>query len=306
VNALPAQSTGTAAPSKLVKSARKRLERFITLYPRALISDDPEIVHDLRVASRRLQQSLRLLQPDDKSAHRKLFKVLRRARRAFGPSRNLDVGLQLIQAKLEGTTSVSLRHSWEAVRLWLVEKRAGEIERARAELRRHDLIAFIVRAQARIEAIDQEPPENVEPIRDRAKETLAKWHGAFEAARTEPRSEPMHAFRIAGKRLRYQAESLNEIGDASVKKLVQGLKALQDDLGAWRDRSMLRRYVAEFIGRADFLAEEPGMGRALLLEMERDKQQDQAALDEIIAKAEKLAEKWADLSESPAETDQEP
>jgi CHAD domain-containing protein len=307
VNALPAQSAAdAAAKSKLVQLAHKRLERFVTLYPRALVSDDPAIVHDLRVASRRLQQSLRLLPPHDKPAHRKLFKVLRRARRAFGPCRNLDVGLQLIQTKLEGTTGVSLRHSWEAVRLWLVEKRAGEIERARAELRRHDLIAFIARAQARIEAIDREPPENVEPIRDRAKETLAQWHGAFEAARTEPRSEPMHAFRVAGKRLRYQAESLTEIGDASVKKLVQGLKALQDDLGAWRDRSILRRYVAEFIGRPDFLAEEPGMGRALLLDMERDKQQDQAALDEIIAKAEKLAAKWGDLSESPAETAQEP
>lgn len=304
MNALPAQSNSAAAQSKLVKSARKRLERFVTLYPRALVSDDTEIVHDLRVASRRLQQSLRLLPSDDKS-HRKLFKVLRRARRAFGPSRNLDVALQLIQTKLEGTTAVSLRHAWESVRLWLVEKREGEIERARAELRRHDLIDFIERAQARIESID-EASESIEQIRARANETLAEWHREFDAARAEPRSEPMHAFRIAGKRLRYQAESLSEIGDPSVKKLAQGLKALQDDLGAWRDRSLLRRYVAEFIGRADFLAEEPGMGRILLLEMERDKQQDQAALDEIIAKADKLAAKWVDLNESPAETAQEP
>lgn len=305
MNALPAQSTDPAAQSKLAKSARKRLERFVTLFPRALVSDDPEIIHDLRVASRRLQQSLRLLPPHDKPGHRKLFKVLRRARRAFGPSRNLDVALQLIQTKIEATTAVSLRHAWESVRLWLIEKRHGEIERARAELRRHDLIAFIERAQARIQSIE-EAPESIEPIRARARETLAEWHRVFDAARAEPRGEPMHAFRISGKRLRYQAESLGEIGDPSVKKLAQGLKALQDDLGAWRDRSLLRRYVAEFIGRADFLAEEPGMGRTLLLEMERDKQQDQAALDEIIAKADKLAAKWVDLSEAPAETAQEP
>jgi len=84
---------------------------------------------------------------------------------------------------------------------------------------------------------------------------------------------------------------------------VQGLKGLQDDLGDWRDRSVLRRYVAEFIGRPDFLAEEPGMCRALLLEMEREKQRDQATIDEFIAKAEKLAEDSTDLvlSESSAE-----
>jgi len=56
VNALPAQLTrDPALKSQLVKLARKRLERFVTLYPKALVSDDPEIVHDLRVASRRLQ-----------------------------------------------------------------------------------------------------------------------------------------------------------------------------------------------------------------------------------------------------------
>lgn len=304
MNALPAQSNSAAAQSNLVKSARKRLERFVTLYPRALVSDDPEIVHDLRVASRRLQQSLRLLPSDDKS-HRKLFKVLRRTRRAFGPSRNLDVALQLIQTKLEGTTAVSLRHAWESLRLWLIEKREGEIDRARSELRRHDLIIFIERAQARLKSIEQ-ASESIESVRARAGETLAEWHRLFDAARAEPLTEPMHAFRIAGKRLRYQAESLSEIGDPSVKKLTQGLKALQDDLGAWRDRALLRRYVAEFIGRADFLAEEPGMGRALLLEMERGKQQDQAALDEIIAKADKLAAKWMDLNEAPGEAAQEP
>ena len=85
MTALPAQLTrDPALKSKLVKLARKRLERFVTLYPKALVSDEPEIVHDLRVASRRLQQALRVLPPHSKSVNRKLFKVLRRVRRAFG------------------------------------------------------------------------------------------------------------------------------------------------------------------------------------------------------------------------------
>ena len=88
MNALPAQLTrDPALKSQLVKLARKRLERFVTLYPKALVSDDPEIVHDLRVASRRLQQALRVLPPHSKSVNRKLFKVLRRVRRAFGACR---------------------------------------------------------------------------------------------------------------------------------------------------------------------------------------------------------------------------
>ncbi len=304
MNALPAQSPDAAAHSRIEKSARKRLERFVTLYARALVSDDPEIVHDLRVASRRLQQLLRLL-PEDKAGDRKIFKMLRRARRAFGPCRNLDAVIQLIEARREATTAVAMRHAWEAARVWLVDKRARELERARAELSRRDLLGFIERARARIAAIEWEP-EKIAAIHQRATETLAEWQRAFEAAKASPRGESLHAFRIAGKRLRYQTESLSELGDASIKKLAHGLKMLQDDLGRWRDRALLRRYVAEFIGRADFLAEEPGMGRALLLEMERDKQQDQAALDEIIAKAEKLAARWTELGETPEEPAQEP
>ena len=303
MNALPAQLTrDPELKSKLVKLARKRLERFVTLYPKALVSDDPEIVHDLRVASRRLQQALRVLPPHSKSVNRKLFKVLRKVRRAFGACRNLDVCIGLIQAKLEATTAVSMRHSWDAVRLWLEEKRATEIDRACAELKRHDLIEFIGRVQARIENIDQEP-EGADALWQRSREALAEWRNALVSAKAAPQNEQIHAFRISGKRLRYQAESIAELGDTSVKKLVQGLKALQDDLGDWRDRSVLRRYVAEFIGRPDFLAEEPGMCRALLLEMEREKQRDQATIDEFIAKAEKLAEDSTDLglSESSAE-----
>src|SRR6185436_10294228 len=48
---------------RLLKLARKRLQRFATLVPKVLLSDDPDTVHDLRVWSRRLQQALRVIQP---------------------------------------------------------------------------------------------------------------------------------------------------------------------------------------------------------------------------------------------------
>ena len=105
---LPADPTlAVAVKNKLSKLARKRLERFATLYTKALVSDVPEVIHDLRVASRRLQQVLRLLAPKTKSSA-KLVRVLRRVRRALGACRNLDVGIHLIQTKLETATSASL------------------------------------------------------------------------------------------------------------------------------------------------------------------------------------------------------
>ncbi len=299
MSSLPAESvTGVSSKTKLPRLAKKRLERFVTLYPKALVSDKPEVVHDLRVASRRLQQTLRLLLPNAKSSSsRKLLRLLRKVRRAFGSCRNLDVSIHLVESKLGATTTASLRSAWDAVRQWLEQNRAVAIERGRAELKRHDLTEFIARVQARIENIEEEP-EGVARLRERASDALVEWRDALTSAKEDPQIERIHAFRIAGKRLRYRAESIAELGDPSVKQLVEGLKALQDDLGNWHDRYVLRDLVAEFIGRPGFLAEEPGMCRGLLLDMERDKQRDHAAINDVIAKAELIAETNATLLRS--------
>ncbi|TMA97507.1 MAG: CHAD domain-containing protein [Deltaproteobacteria bacterium] len=297
MHALPAESiNGVSVKTKLSKLARKRLERFVTLFAKALVSETPETIHDLRVASRRLQQALRLALPRSKSgASRKLVRMLRKVRRAFGTCRNLDASIDLVQKKLEAATTASLRQSWDTVRLWLEQKRATEIEDGRAELRRYDVIDFIARVQARIENIDQ-PPDGVGHLWERSQDALTEWRDALVSAKEDPQVQRIHAFRIAGKRLRYRAESLAELGQSSVKPLVEGLKALQNDLGDWHDRSVLRQYIAEFIGRPGVLAEEPGMCRALLLEMEREKQRDHATVNDVIARAEKLAEDWTELT----------
>lgn len=291
-------TNGITARTKLSKMARKRLERFVTLFPKVLVSDAPETIHDLRVASRRLQQALRLVLPSSKSSGvRKLMRIPRKVRRAFGACRNLDASLALVDKKLAAAATASLRQSWDNVRLWLEQKRWTELERARRQLKHHDLIDFIARVQARLEGIDLEP-ERIGKFEERARDAFAAWKETLAFAKTNPEVKQIHTFRIAGKRLRYRTESLAELGDTSVKRLVQGLKGLQDDLGEWHDRCVLRQHVAEFIGRPGFLAEEPGMCRGLLLEMERDKQRDHAALNDVITKAERLAESGPELNSS--------
>ena len=280
---------GAAAKGRLSTVAKKRLLRFVTLYPKALVSDETAVVHNIRVASRRLQQVLQLLLPKAKSSRvKKLLRTLRKVRRAFGPCRNLDVNLELVRARIE-TTTASTRQAWERVHLWLEEKRAGAIEAGRAELRQHELVDFIERLQSLLdEGVDDE--EGLAHLAERTKQALSDWCDAFESARADPVVERIHAFRIAGKRLRYRAELLGEVGNASVKPMIGALKSLQDDLGLWHDHAVLREHVAEFIGRPGFMADEPGMCRALLLEMERDKQRDRATIDGIMAKAEELAQ----------------
>jgi CHAD domain-containing protein len=282
--------------ARLPKLARKRLERFVTLFPKTLVSDAPETIHDLRVASRRLQQTLRLLPRKPRPSNfRKPIRVLRKVRRVCGPCRNLDVTIELIQKKLDGATATSLKQGWEAVQLSLEQQRASAIGKARIEIKRHDLIDFITRVQSRIESFDQDS-EGAALLWKRAQETLATWDSALASARSDPQVELLHAFRIAGKRLRYQVELLADLGITLVKPLVQDLKVVQDQLGHWHDRCVLRDHVAEFIGQREVLAQHPGMCRALLLEMERDKQRDTAAIKDVLANAGRLSDSWSELN----------
>ena len=84
------------------------------------------------------------------------------------------------------------------------------------------------------------------------------------------------------------------MGDASAKPQVKSLKLLQDDLGNWHDRSVLLRFVAEFIGRPDFLMNHPETGRALLAEMERERRKNDASVSVILKRAEKTREAWGE------------
>ena len=287
----PADTNASGAKSKLTPLAKKRLVRFVTLVPKALLTDRAEVIHDLRVASRRLQQVLRLVSPTaNSSGTKKLLRKLRKVRRAFGSCRNLDVNLELVRSRI-GTTTGATRQGWDTVRVWLEEKRTRAILTGRADLRKNDLISFIDRVRRLLEAAEEDA-ESLAQLWERTKEALTEWRNALDAAKADAQVDRIHAFRIAGKRLRYRAELLGELGSSQMKPMVGALKSLQDELGNWHDHSVLREQVAEFIGRPGFMADEPGMCRALLLEMERDKQRDRAMIDSIIAKAEKLAENY--------------
>jgi CHAD domain-containing protein len=112
-----------------------------------------------------------------------------------------------------------------------------------------------------------------------------------------PEVEQIHALRIAGKRLRYRVELLKDLGRGSTKPQIKTLKRLQDELGDWHDRHILLQFVAEFIGRPDFLVSHPDASRVLLVEMERERRKNEAAVSIILRSAEKTREAWVPASE---------
>jgi CHAD domain-containing protein len=294
MNATAADSGAAFAnQNRFVKLVRKRLERFVTLLPKVLVSDDAEAIHDLRVSSRRLQQALRIiLSTANPPKSKKVIRVLRQVRQALGPCRNLDVNIALIKEKRKHAGATLVQHAWEAVQTDLDERRSSAIKRARPIIAQHDVFAFIARTKSLIKGADRDS-DPVEILDQAAAQSMKTWEDAFTSAYEQRDETHLHEFRIASKRLRYRAELLADLGQNKAKPLVTALKELQTMLGDWHDRWVLLHHLAEFICRPNFLASHPDMSRALLAEIEKEKLRNDNTIDQLLQNGAKVRESFA-------------
>jgi CHAD domain-containing protein len=296
------ESASDAAAKSILELSQKRLEKFASLFPRVLIRDDPETIHDVRVWSRRLQQILRVLFPKPATKKsRKLVRMLRRVRRALGDCRNLDVIGELIQEKIVAAGNPVVRDAWDHLKVHIQDRRQAELLRAREKLSQYDIVDFVNRTQALLSRADSS-----EDLKRTLNENIAQarkdWEAAVDQARQSPEPEQLHALRIAGKRLRYRLELVAELGENSAGAQIKALKTIQDQFGQWHDRYVLSRFVGAFLGRKHFLADHPGLSRALLLEVERERRRNDAAVTNILQSAEKIRQSWTGEVAVPVES----
>ena len=296
-SAAPDASNFNVSERRVFALSQKRLEKFASLFPRVLIRNDSETIHDARVWSRRLQQIIRVLFPKPaRKKSRKLIRMLRRVRRALGDCRNLDVIMELIQEKIDAASNPVVRDAWDQLKVRVQEKQKRELMRARGELSRYDIVDFVNRTQALLGSA-----ELAEDLQQTLIESIARarkdWNQAVDDAKQDQEPDCLHALRIAGKRLRYRVELLAELGESSAQAQIKPLKTLQEQLGQWHDRHVLSQFVGAFLGRKNFLANHPDLSRALLVEMERERRRNHGVVTNILRSAEKTKESW-DAGES--------
>lgn len=221
--------------------ALRLLERAEKARSRLEHATDPDALHDLRVAVRRLRSWLRSMRPWLRgSAPKKSLRRLERVARVTGASRDAEVHLEWLRAQ-RSALSARQRHGLS----WLVErveeekrendnivatKCARAFDRAREALARK-LPSYI----ARIDSDAAAPPHL---FADVLAELLRAQAGVL--ARRLTRIEDLddakriHKARLTGKRLRYLAEPIAEFVDGGTE-LVEHLAQLQDALGDWHD-----------------------------------------------------------------------
>jgi CHAD domain-containing protein len=273
--------------ARLAELVRRRAETVERLVPAVLVGDDADDVHDLRVATRRLQQALesyftRPFPARVRSARRRLRKL----RRALGEWRNADVLLAIVGRRKRRARGARRRDALGIVEAHLVAARRREIRRARRRILHMDAIEIARDVERALDEVSAEVGGEVE---QRLIEVAGGAHEAFASALARAESsrstEDVHALRIAGKRLRYRLELAAELGDEAASASLAGLKKIQTHLGDWHDRQVLHAAIATAFARPALFLEAPDAIRAGLAEIAADRPRDAGDLDDVFALA---------------------
>ena len=297
---IPKLPDGGAAPSedraasvaetpdrgRLVNLLRKRLRRFGALLAEVLGEQTPDAVHDLRVWSRRLQQTLTALFPGSRSHRlRSLRRTLRRARRTLGAWRNSDVVLERLVRRQRQARGQEKRRAWALVIDSVRKGREREVRRARRKLVRLDLFDLAEAVEALLKVPGASHDGASTSPSDVVSAAHAQWQAALSRALGDRRVENIHAFRIQTKRLRYRIELMRDLGVQDTAAPLEWLRSLQDALGGWHDRLELGRCIAEALATPETLQDQPRASIILLKELERENRLAGAELDGLMREA---------------------
>ena len=231
--------------------------------PGTRLGEDPEELHDMRVATRRLRAGLSLFATVLPVRAQALREELGWMGRLLGAVRDLDVqreGLAEMAHATAGWASVAhgapdhdplgelsalLEREWEAARADLL----SALDSVRWERLCRGLVAMVQQGPARRSVASRAPaviglPDLVLVRHD----AVAK---AAKRARRTGKVTDFHRLRIRSKRLRYALEFGSEVYEGHTARYVRELTAVQDELGLMQDAEVASLRLAELaVGKA--------------------------------------------------------
>jgi CHAD domain-containing protein len=208
-----------------------------------------EAVHDLRVASRRLRAfgvTFRGVLGDKRGG--RLDQELRRVTRAVGALRDLDVQLELLEARTKAASDELERAALEHLLEQQAERRATVIRKAEKRLNKLDLGTLGRRVRRAVRTVIAELA-SVQGQRDYVRALLERL--IADAGEQEPPAdgaehpERLHQLRIDCKEIRYALELFEPVLGANFQPLYERATTLQNVLGAYHDLVTLDEVVAE-------------------------------------------------------------
>jgi CHAD domain-containing protein len=219
--------------------------RLLRHDPVVRLGEDPEGVHQARVATRRLRSSLRtfrrVLDPDWTSRLRERARWL--ADR-LGAVRDADVLL----GRLEGHLAMLEEPDAEAAQ-WLLDRLGKEREAARAKLLAAmregayvQLLDELLLAASTPQVLDEGQPA-VDVLVPRVARTWRRLRTEVRQAGPDPSDAQLHRIRIRAKRCRYAAEAVVPVAGRPAERFAGAVEAVQDVLGNHHDAVVAQEWL---------------------------------------------------------------
>ncbi|CAN5906210.1 hypothetical protein BH23ACT11_BH23ACT11_00240 [soil metagenome] len=236
----PTSVSGDPTTAELAfRVLREQFSIFLAHEPGTRIGEDPEELHDMRVATRRMRAAMKIFENAVPVRTQKFRADFKWVAVALGNVRDLDVQLECLDAWVSGADPQE-REALEALR--------SALEGQRMNQRTPMLRTLNSRRYARLvesfgEFLRRGPTRRAQaarrPIRadapDLVRGPYRKVRKLGDSLRQESSSEDYHELCKRAKRLRYALESVSEIYGEPAKDLIKSLKNVQDLLGDHQD-----------------------------------------------------------------------
>jgi CHAD domain-containing protein len=241
--------TAVDASMSIVEVALANLRRYLSAWhlhePGARLGDNPEELHDLRVAARRLDAILRQFRSSLPASFLRIRPTLKIVLRALGDSRDLDVALSELKT-FSRELPKSDRDSVEPLKRHLVSERG----RARARMLsvldsasvQKDLQELTSLLTAHSAASQQSSPElalNVAP--ELIRRRYRKVRKGADLLTSDSSIEAYHEVRGHVKKLRYALEAVAVLYGKPADEMLRTLRRWQEKLGVQQDAAVASR-----------------------------------------------------------------
>lgn len=253
---LPAPSTaqigqpiwgGPSALEVALTGVRAHLTEWMRHEPGARLGRDPEELHQLRVAARRIDATLGLFRHQLPTRLVNARAGAKGVLRALGTARDYDVQLASLR-KYCGRLPGAERAAAAPLRARLAEER----DRARgrmigmldSEATRHWLETLNLASADLPAGASPDAPRAATVMPERVRRRFKKLKNAVRQLDSRSSMQDYHAVRQRAKQLRYAIECGMAVFGKPAEEMLRSLRRLQDQLGAHQDADMAKNRLA--------------------------------------------------------------
>src|SRR5262245_29307473 len=223
-------------------------DRLLAQETGLIIGEDPEAVHQARVATRRLRSDLHTFRDflDERWAV-DLRAELQWLGSEFGAVRDLEVLRDRLRAHAASLPRNEADAASRAIRRLDADREAARVEMLRSlkTVRYLDLRAVMLRASESPPVVEAGAELAVEVLPRVVRAPWKKLVRAVDKLSEVPTDEQLHGVRIRAKRCRYAAEATAVAFGKPAKRFAEAMASVQDVLGEHQDAVVAREWLAK-------------------------------------------------------------